>query len=172
MVHTVLAAVLRYLLWVRETLGAVEYGIIVPTEGGSFATDVFASKSVFSRALRLPTAKEIWEARTLTAGTLLGLVIILVVRYVRSPWRKVPPSPRRFPIIGNAHQLMDKPWLVSKDCKERFGKSLIISTQVDAKVGPRSRGDHVSGRGWTAYDHVQQPQINLRAARTTCEQLL
>jgi hypothetical protein len=128
MAHTILAAVVRYLVWIRETLDAVEYAITMPTEGGLIATDVLAPKLIFSRPLRLPTVKEIWEARTLTAGTLLGLVIILVVRYARSPWRKVPPSPRRLPIIGNAHQLTDKPWLVSKDCKERFGESLIIYT--------------------------------------------
>jgi len=129
MAHKILAIMLRYLLWIRETLDAVGYAITMPTEGGPIATDVFASKSVFSRALRLPTAKEIWEAKTLTAGTLLGLVIILVVRYARSPWRKVPPSPRRLPIIGNTLQMMNKPWLLSKDCKERFGESLIICSK-------------------------------------------
>jgi len=127
MTDAILAVVLRYLLWVRETLDALEYAITVPsTEEGPSLTDFFAPKLVFSRPLRLPTIKEIWEARTLTAGTLLGLVIILVVRYARSPWRKVPPGPRRLPIIGNAHQLTDKPWLVSKDCKERFGEIMYL----------------------------------------------
>jgi len=31
-------------------------------------------------------------------------------------------------------QLMDKKWLMSKDCKERFGESF-VNTQVDAKKG-------------------------------------
>jgi len=69
--------------------------------------------------------KKILETRTLTAGTFLGLILILAVYYFKSPWRKLPPGPGRLPIIGNALQLMDKSWLISKDCKERFGKSLI-----------------------------------------------
>lgn len=68
------------------------------------------------------TIKAIWEINTLTAGITLGLFIILVVGYTRSPWRKLPPSPPRLPILGNALQLRDKTWLLSKDCKERFSE--------------------------------------------------
>ena len=68
--------------------------------------------------------KIFWDARA--AGALLGLLTIFVIRYIRSPWRKLPPSPRGLPILGNALQLMDKKWLISRDCKERFGESVII----------------------------------------------
>ena len=57
-----------------------------------------------------------------TAGITLGLAIIMAIRYMTSPWRKVPPSPPRLPILGNVLQLRDKRWLLSKDCKERFGE--------------------------------------------------
>jgi hypothetical protein len=69
-----------------------------------------------------PTVKTIRETNTLTAGITLGLLIILAVGYTRSPWRKLPPSPPRLPILGNALQLRDKTWLLSKDCKERFSE--------------------------------------------------
>jgi len=56
-------------------------------------------------------------------GLILSLLIILAVRYARSPWRKVPPGPKGLPMIGNVLQLIDKRWLHKKDCKENFGMS-------------------------------------------------
>jgi hypothetical protein len=69
--------------------------------------------------------QSIWQDKTLTMSILLALVFFSVVSYTRSPWRKLPPGPQRLPIIGNTLQLTDKNWLLSRDCKERFGKSLV-----------------------------------------------
>ena len=63
---------------------------------------------------------------TLMTGILLALLIVFTVFYARSPWRKLPPSPRWTPIIGNAFQLLDINWLTSKDCKNRFGEYLLV----------------------------------------------
>jgi hypothetical protein len=54
------------------------------------------------------------------------LIIILTVRYVRSPWRKVPPGPKGLPILGNALQLQDKGWMFGRECKRKFGSSISV----------------------------------------------
>jgi hypothetical protein len=78
---------------------------------------------------------------TLENKVLMGVFLVLfimiafVVSYRRSPWRKLPSGPRRLPIIGNTLQLLDKSWLRSEDCKERFsGSSLTSFVQRDAKM--------------------------------------
>lgn len=63
----------------------------------------------------------VWQlATTQVALAILGLVAILVGRYVRSPWRHVPPGPRGLPIIGNALALRDKSWLLGRECKLKY----------------------------------------------------
>jgi len=65
------------------------------------------------------------ETRNFTASTLLGLITIFAICYIRGPWRKLPPGPQHLPTIWNALQLMDKKRPLSRDCKERFGALLI-----------------------------------------------
>jgi hypothetical protein len=106
-----------------HTMGWLRGEVVDPStyefEGNVFAV---APNLISLRPLGAPTIKAIWETRTLTAGIVLGLVIIFAVRYARSSWRKLPPGPPRLPILGNTLQLRDKSWLLSKDCKERFGE--------------------------------------------------
>ncbi len=84
--------------------------------------DAMTSDLMFLPPFSASVNKAICENKTLTAGIILGPLIIFAIGYIKSPWRKLPPSPWRLPILGNALQLRDKSWLLSKDCKERFGE--------------------------------------------------
>ena len=53
---------------------------------------------------------------------LFCLFVFVVISYARSPKQKLPPHPRRTPIIGNLSQMTDKKWLFSQECKEQFGE--------------------------------------------------
>jgi hypothetical protein len=114
--------------------------------------DAVAPRPLLLRPLSKSTIKVIWESetRTLTVGIVLGLVIFLVVRYIRSPWRKLPPSPRRLPILGHILHLRDSSWLHSKDCKERFGQFTPLYTQLDANICLRKLQG--SSCTWTVLD--------------------
>jgi hypothetical protein len=110
------------ILWLRQAQDASAYELSGPVEGAVSALDGVASRFMLARALKILAVKATWEGRTFTAGTMLGLVVIFAVYYSRSPWRKLPPKPRGLPLIGNALQVMDTKWLISKDCKDRFGE--------------------------------------------------
>jgi len=126
MAHPILAAATKSLGWLRRTIDSSTYVSSLPPVGADFATDAVAPDSMLLRPLSAYTVKAIWGNKTSMAGIILGLLIIFAMSYTRSPWRKLPPSPRRLPLLGNALQLRDKSWLLSKVCKERFGEFLPI----------------------------------------------
>jgi len=53
---------------------------------------------------------------------LFCLIIFFIISHARSSKQKLPPHPRRTPIIGNLSQMADKKWLLSRGCKEQFGE--------------------------------------------------
>lgn len=54
-------------------------------------------------------------------GIVFCLLVTSIIFYARTR-KRLPPQPRRLPIIGSFFRLTDKEWLYSKDCKERFGE--------------------------------------------------
>src|SRR6266566_1345106 len=150
MTHPILATATESIDWLRGAIDASTYVSSLPPEGTNFATDAAAPNPTILRPLSAYIIKAIWENKTSMAGIILGMLIIFAIYYTRSPWRKLPPSPRRLPILGNALQLRDKSWLLSKDCKGRFGEFYRLYTQVDTnKVSTDIAGDimYLDGAG-------------------------
>jgi hypothetical protein len=70
------------------------------------------------------------ENRTLSLGTLLGFCILCVVRYFTSPYRKLPPGPRGYPIIGNVLELRTQQWLKFTEWRRQYGQGPLILSYV------------------------------------------
>ncbi len=95
--------------------GSVSARSPVPPLG--YGTTEFGLSALFHRL----SFNRVWELATTHVGlAVLGFAVVLVVRYMRSPWRRVPPGPWGLPIIGNASKLQDKTWLFGKDCKQKY----------------------------------------------------
>ena len=64
------------------------------------------------------------ENKTLTLGILFGLTVLYVAHYFTSPYRKLPPGPPGYPVIGNVLDLRSQQWLKFTEWRKQYGQWL------------------------------------------------
>ncbi|VDB83459.1 unnamed protein product [Peniophora sp. CBMAI 1063] len=70
--------------------------------------------------------QSVGEHPVLAIGAIVGFVVFRGVRYLQSPWRKLPPGPRGLPIIGNALQVAGAQWLQYSSWRKEYGDIIYL----------------------------------------------
>ncbi|VDB89774.1 unnamed protein product [Peniophora sp. CBMAI 1063] len=91
---------------------------------------------------------------TFSIAIALNLFAFLLFRYLNSPWRRLPPGPTGYPLIGSALRFFDPSWLVGESPK--YGDivylnvagrpTVILNTQKAATTLLDRRSSNYSGR--------------------------
>ncbi|KAF8265474.1 cytochrome P450 [Lactarius quietus] len=88
---------------------------------------ILPSPEKLSFISRIPGLSDDRRALILAATPLAGLILWLIARSARRPFRNLPPGPKGLPLIGDVSHVLDHDWLGSPQRKDDYGEIMYLS---------------------------------------------